>query len=402
MKKTKMGLVILLFILLLMPIILSGCSAKKPTILNKSKALVFYNRQPMNYGSQTADLAALKWNERSCYVGSDPKNGELQGEMIVNYLQNSNLQKLDRNGDNILGYVLCIGDANHSDSITRTTGIRQKLNTWNGSANASIKKEGNIIQNGKTYKIVELAAKEMIGNDGATWNTEAAKTAMNDWLNAFGAEIDFVVCNNDAMALSCISIPNFDKDIAVFGYDALPETLDAIEKGLICGTISQNTDGQAATLCQLLRNFLEGDTLEEAKVLGFSQADSYGNRLSDICRFDEQTNSFYATGKIVTKENLSDFRANNHEKGIKQIVAEPKKVLLSVFNGNNTYIKNELLTAINYYGNLLNIDFTIIYGDGQNEQSCLNKFNKLEKYDAFALNLVKVSNASLYTQKLGE
>ncbi|MCQ2595738.1 MAG: substrate-binding domain-containing protein [Treponemataceae bacterium] len=399
MKKFKM----ILAAVMVLPFFLAGCSPKTPNILNRSKAVVFYNRQPMDFDTQNADLSALNWNKRSCYVGSDPKGGELQGEMIVNYLKNSNLRKLDRNGDGFLGYVLCIGDSSHIDSINRTTGVRQKLNTWNGSASPTIKKEGGIKQpNGKTFKIVELAAREMTGSDGTPWNAEAAKSAMNDWINAFGTAIDFVVCNNDGMALSCITAAGFDSQIPVFGFDALPQTLDAIEEGLISGTISQNTDSQAAALCQLLRNFMEGDTLEEAKVLGFSQRDSYGNQLSSVCRFDEQTHSFYAASKIVTKENLDEFRKNQHEPGIKQIVCDEKKVLLTVFDANNTFLKNDYMQALNYYGKLLNIDFTIVAGDGQNEQSCLNKFTKLDNYDGFAINLVKTTNASLYTDKLKE
>ena len=41
----------------------------------------------------------------------------------------ANIDKIDRNGDGVIGYVLAIGDIGHNDSIARTRGVRKALGT---------------------------------------------------------------------------------------------------------------------------------------------------------------------------------------------------------------------------------------------------------------------------------
>ncbi|UWV00198.1 sugar-binding lipoprotein, partial [Treponema pallidum] len=49
---------------------------------------------------------------------------------------------------------------------------------------------------------------------------------------------------------------------------------------------------------------------------------------------------------------------------------------------------------------LLNVDLTVVQGDGQNELSCLDKFTNLDMFDAFAVNMVKTNSGADYTDKL--
>ena len=46
----------------------------------------------------------------------------------VDYIK-ANADKIDRNGDGVIGYVLAIGDIGHNDSIARTRGVRSALGT---------------------------------------------------------------------------------------------------------------------------------------------------------------------------------------------------------------------------------------------------------------------------------
>ena len=48
--------------------------------------------------------------------------------MVVDYIK-ANADKIDRNGDGVIGYVLAIGDIGHNDSIARTRGVRSALGT---------------------------------------------------------------------------------------------------------------------------------------------------------------------------------------------------------------------------------------------------------------------------------
>ena len=96
---------------------------------NAEKPVIWYNRQPSNSTTGELDMDALNFNAKTYYVGFDAVQGAvLQGEMVVNYLK-AHGEGLDRNGDGIIGYVLCIGDIGHNDSIARTRGARLALGT---------------------------------------------------------------------------------------------------------------------------------------------------------------------------------------------------------------------------------------------------------------------------------
>ena len=78
---------------------------------------------------ENLDKEALNFNDDTYYVGFDANQGaELQGQMVVDYIK-ANADKIDRNGDGVIGYVLAIGDIGHNDSIARTRGVRSALGT---------------------------------------------------------------------------------------------------------------------------------------------------------------------------------------------------------------------------------------------------------------------------------
>ena len=106
-------------------------------VTNKDKPLVWFNRQPSNSSTGELDMAALTFNDNTYYVGFDANQGaELQGTMVKDYIE-KNIDKIDRNGDGTIGYVLAIGDIGHNDSIARTRGVRKALGT-------GLDKDGNV------------------------------------------------------------------------------------------------------------------------------------------------------------------------------------------------------------------------------------------------------------------
>lgn len=112
-------------------------AAEASDVANKDKPLVWFNRQPSNSSTGALDMAALTYNDDTYYVGFDANQGaELQGQMVKEYIEN-NIDKIDRNGDGVIGYVLAIGDIGHNDSIARTRGVRKALGT-------GVEKDGDI------------------------------------------------------------------------------------------------------------------------------------------------------------------------------------------------------------------------------------------------------------------
>jgi len=397
MKKAA-GNVIIIF---LITFSLFSCNKKQSTMLNKNKPVIFYNRQPSDPVTGALDYSAVAWNKRTYYIGTDShKGGETQGQQILDFLQNSDISEIDRNGDGSIGYVLLIGDEGHIDSNARTEGIRKALNTWNNSTKPNIKKEGTVQIGEEIYKTVELAAKSMTGSDGSTWNADTARESMKIWTNSFGKSIDLVISNNDEMALACLSSENFPKGIPVFGFDANASVDKALNSGLLTGTISQNTDAQALAILMLTRNMCDGFLDTAAYSQGFSHGDKFGNKISVPFVYHNESRSLLVSNTTINSENWKDYKKNIHSSSISKIQSPRIKLLLTVYNSNNDFLNQNFIPSINHYAPLLNIDVTIIYGDGQNENSCLSKFINLNYYDAYAINLIKTNNAHLYTDKL--
>ena len=399
MKKT---LLIALVVLFAMTSVFANGSAEATGVtLNKDKPLVFFNRQPSDPTTGAIDMASMNWNDKTYYVGFDAAaGGAVQGQLITDYLAKADPAKIDRNGDGVIGYVLCIGDVGHNDSKARTEGIRKALGTWNGSTDPTNSKEGSVVVGGKTFKVVELEGKAMTGTDGSTWNANAATAAMGGWATKFGTQIDMVVSNNDGMAMGCLQASNYPAGVPIFGYDANADAIEAIGAGKLSGTVSQNVDAQATATLQVLRNLLDGLTGSDVYTKGISEPDQYGNQISAPVAYWADQKAVMAANSGVNSDNWQMYTAGTRDAGVKQTTAPAKKVLLTIYNAGDNFLSSSYIPALQYYAPLLNINLTIVQGDGQNESSCLDKFTNLSNFDAYAINMVKTNSASNYLDLL--
>ncbi len=392
---------------MLLPLITIGaifavmsCTGGGNAVLNKDKPLVFFNRQPSDPTTGKIDMDSMNWNDKTYYVGFDAAGGgAVQGKLITDFLANADAS-IDRNGDGILGYVLCIGDVGHNDSKARTEGIRKALGTWAGSTDPGAAAEGSITIAGKTLKVIELEGKAMTGTDGSTWNANAATEAMGGWATKFADQIDMVVSNNDGMAMGCLQASNYPVGVPIFGYDANADAIEAVGAGTLTGTVSQNVDAQATATLQVLRNLLDGLKGEDVYTKGISTPDAYGNKITAPVQYWSDVKAVMAANSGVTIKNYQAYLGGTRDAGIKQVNAEKKKVLLTIYNSGDNFLSSSYVPALKYYAPLLNIDLTIVQGDGQNESSCLDKFTNLNNFDAFAVNMVKTNSGADYTNKL--
>ena len=381
-------------------LVLASCGGKNAATLNKDKPLVFFNRQPSDPTTGKIDMTTMNWNDKTYYVGFDAAGGgAVQGALIMEFLAKADAS-IDRNGDGVLGYVLCIGDVGHNDSKARTEGIRRALGTWAGSTDPGVVQEGSITIAGKTLKVVELEGKAMTGTDGSTWNANAATEAMGGWATKFADQIDMVVSNNDGMAMGCLQASNYPAGVPIFGYDANADAIEAIGAGKLSGTVSQNVDAQATATLQVLRNLLDGLTGADVYTKGISVADKYGNKITAPVQYWADVKAVMAENSGVNAENWQNYSGGSRDAGIKQTQADKKKVLLTIYNSADNFLSSSYVPALKYYAPLLNIDLTIVQGDGQNESSCLDRFTNLNNFDAFAVNMVKTNSGADYTGKL--
>lgn len=398
----KKLVVLALVALIAMTCVFANGSAEATGVtLNKDKPLVFFNRQPSDPTTGEIDMTSMNWNDKTYYVGFDAAaGGAVQGQLITDYLAKADPAKIDRNGDGVIGYVLCIGDVGHNDSKARTEGIRKALGTWNGSTDPTNSKEGSVVVGGKTFKVVELEGKAMTGTDGSTWNANAATEAMGGWATKFGTQIDMVVSNNDGMAMGCLQASNYPAGVPIFGYDANADAIEAIGAGKLSGTVSQNVDAQATATLQVLRNLLDGLTGSDVYTKGISEPDQYGNQISAPVAYWADQKAVMAANSGVNSDNWQMYTAGTRDAGVKQTTAPAKKVLLTIYNAGDNFLSSSYIPALQYYAPLLNIDLTIVQGDGQNESSCLDKFTNLSNFDAYAINMVKTNSASNYLDLL--
>ena len=366
-----------------------------------AKPVVFFNRQPSDTVSGEIDMEVMNWNDKTFYVGFDAAGGgAVQGQLIVDYLASADPQVLDRNGDGVIGYVLCIGDVGHNDSKARTQGIREALGTWNGSTDPGQAVEGSANVGGTEMKVVELDSRAMTGTDGTTWNANAATDAMGGWATRLGDQIDMVISNNDGMAMGCLQASNYPAGVPIFGYDANADAIEAIGQGRLTGTVSQNVDAQATATLQVIRNLLDGLTGTDAVTAGITEPDQYGNKISASMEYIPETKALLAQNTGVNASNWQQYTEGSRDAGIKQSTAESKRVLLTIYNSGDNFLSSSYIPALQYYAPLLNIDLTIVQGDGQNESSCLDRFTNLNSFDAYAINMVRTNSGRDYLDRL--
>ena len=383
---------------------------------NKDKPLCWFNRQPSNSSTGELDQDALNFNKDTYYVGFDANQGaELQGQMVVDYIK-ANADKIDRNGDGVIGYVLAIGDIGHNDSIARTRGVRSALGTGveesgnidstpagtNVDGNSKVVQDAEIEVNGKKFTIRELASQEMKNSAGATWDAATAGNAIGTWTASFGDQIDIVVSNNDGMGMSMFNAWAKDSGVPTFGYDANSDAVAAIAEGY-GGTISQHADVQAYLTLRVLRNSLDGVDIDT----GIGIADEAGNKLDEGVdyRYSEAERSYYALNIAVTSANYQDFTDSTkvYSKVAHQLdtaKSPEKKVWLNIYNASDNFLSSTYQPLLQNYDDLMNLKVDYIGGDGQTESNITNRLGNPGEYDAFAINMVKTDNATSYTSLL--
>ncbi len=210
------------------------------TIIAKAKKenlpVIFFNKEP--------EYEVLNSYDKTWYVGTDSKeSGILQGQIIANsWTQNK--EKWDLNKDGKIQYVLLKGEPGHPDAEARTKYVVEEI------------KNANI-------KVEELAI------DTAMWDTAKAADKMDVWISKYGENIEFIIANNDAMALGALSSLekagyfNNNKIIPIVGVDALPEALIKIREGKIIGTVLNDAKNQGYATFDLAFNAALGkDVLE--------------------------------------------------------------------------------------------------------------------------------------------
>ena len=193
-------------------------------IKEKNIPVVLFNREPV-------DISAIKSYNKAYFIGTNAQEaGILQGKILINEW-NANKARMDKNKDNIMQYIMLMGERNNLEAIART---KYSISTINDAG----------------VKTQEL------DSQFDNWDKEEARNSIKMLLSRFGNNIEVIIANNDAMAIGAIEAlqeigyNNGDETniIPVVGVDAIPEAVDLIKKGFMTGTVIQDAPTMAKAL----------------------------------------------------------------------------------------------------------------------------------------------------------
>ncbi|EKQ57459.1 MULTISPECIES: galactose ABC transporter substrate-binding protein [unclassified Clostridium] len=196
--------------------------------------VIFFNREPLT-------IDGIKTYKKALYVGTDSRQaGILQGKMLVD-AWNSHKESIDKNKDNILQYIMLVGERFNKTSLDRST------------FSISTVQEAGI-------KTEELASKIL------NWNTENAQNDVGSLFLKYGNKIEAIISNDDSMAIGAVqALQKFGynkgdktKVIPVVGVDGVPEAIDLISKGFMLGTAVQDHRDMANAIYTIGMNLVYG------------------------------------------------------------------------------------------------------------------------------------------------
>ena len=200
------------------------------------------------------------------YVGADAKeSGVMQGEVAAEVILADD--RIDRNNDGKIQYVVLEGEPGHQDAIIRTE-----------NAVDTIKSRG-----------IKL---EKLSYGIANWNRAQAQNRMQQLIGQYQNEIELVLANNDDMALGAVdAYKKLNRTEAgmplFFGIDGTDVGLKAVAESDLAGTVYNDKAGQAEAMAKLAEALVTGEGMDELEF--------------------ENGKYIYVPYSKVTQENVGDY-----------------------------------------------------------------------------------------------
>lgn len=190
-----------------------------------------------------------KMPENVYYVGADEITG---GKMQMDFIG----EEINGKGN----IAILMGILGNEGALKRTLGVKEVIK--------------------EKYPNVKVLAEET-----GLWQRDKGLAIAENWITTYGDDLSAIISNNDEMALGAIQALKNNgllKNVEVIGLDATPDALNSVEKGELSATVFQDAKGQGATAAKNVIDVIKGKTVE--------------NKIT------------YIPFKLITKENLSDFK----------------------------------------------------------------------------------------------
>ncbi|WP_300368697.1 galactose ABC transporter substrate-binding protein [Brachyspira sp.] len=209
----------------------------------QNKPIIFFNREP--------NLEAMNSYDKVWYVGGKSEEaGNAQGRVITESWKKR--LNWDKNQDGKIQAVIIKGDLNDDDTINRTEYMKKYIAS----------------NNIKLHILSEISAT----------GRNSASNAMETLMYKHGSKIEYVICNNDYLALGALdALRKFNYNnssrmlnyIPIIGIDGIPECLKEIENYGIFATVLQNPSTQAEILSSVSKNLINGKSPLDGTHLSF-------------------------------------------------------------------------------------------------------------------------------------
>ncbi len=199
-----------------------------------------------------------------CYINRNPYAGKNLPEGVY-YVGSQEViagqQQMNYMGDLLSGkggVAILMGKLDNEGALKRTEGNEQVIS--------------------EKFSDIKVLAKET-GN----WQRDQGMSLTENWLTAYGDELNGILANNDEMALGAVEAlkANGREDVFVMGVDAIPDAKTAVGNGSLTATVLQDAVGQGRGGAETIYQVLGGSTPEQLKWIPFV---------------------------LITPENLADFQ----------------------------------------------------------------------------------------------
>jgi len=245
-----------------------ACSSIVERCAKEKIPVIFFNREPLEDALIGRDVY---------YVGAAADSlGKKQAEMVADlFTDNFINSKFDRNNDGVIQLVILKGEQGHQDAEKRTDNCVSRLN--------------------------ELGFRtDVLDIEVADWNRRDGYEAMRRLFAKHGDSIELVFANNDDMALGAIDYlinegifavgrSAGEQPFIIVGVDGTAVGLESIERGLLYGTVNNDSVKQADAILTLADYILNGRSFD------------------DFPYVITNNHYIYIDGDIITLENLRDY-----------------------------------------------------------------------------------------------
>lgn len=211
--------------ILVVPVDTSAMGPITDAVTGAGIPLVYVNRNP--FGEDAPP-------EGVYYIGSkEIVAGEIQGNALISLLGETG------------NVAILMGKLDNEAAVKRTEGNKNVFSMYPG---------------------IKILAEET-GN----WQRDQGLALTENWLTAYGDDLNAILANNDEMALGAVqALKSAGRtDVFVLGVDATPDAKAAVGDGSLAGTVLQDLAGQGAGGMDIAFKVLNGEMLDQVTWIDF-------------------------------------------------------------------------------------------------------------------------------------